>query len=123
MKTSSGHLVRTACAIALLACGIGVASAQTVIIERGGAMPAPRVEVIPVAPGPGYNWVPGHWAWRGVHWEWIPGHHFRGVVAARPAEVVEVVPVRPSAEHVWVKGHHVFEGGRWVWRPGIWVRL
>jgi hypothetical protein len=58
-----------------------------------------------------------------VHWEWIPGHHFRGVVAARPAEVVEVVPARPSAEHVWVKGHHVFDGGRWVWRPGIWVRL
>jgi WXXGXW repeat (2 copies) len=123
MKHSSRRIVRTACTIALVVGGIGLASAQTVIIERGAVMPAPRVEVIPVAPGPGFNWVPGHWAWRGVHWEWIPGHHVRGVVAARPAEVVEVVPVRPSPGHVWVKGHHVYEGGAWVWRPGVWVRL
>jgi hypothetical protein len=123
MKNSSRHLVRAICAIAFAAgCGVGIATAAEIIIERG-AMPAARVEVIPAPPGAGYNWVPGHWAWRGAHWEWIPGHHILGVVPARPAEVVEVIPVRPSPGHLWVKGHHVFEGGAWVWRPGVWVRL
>ena len=122
MKNSSRHFLRTACAVMLVfGCGIGVAAAQRVIVERG-VMPAPRVEVVPAAPGPGYNWVPGHWAWRGAGWVWIPGHHIRGVVAPMPAEVVEVVPARPAAGYVWVKGHHVWEGGRWIWRPGVWVR-
>jgi hypothetical protein len=123
MKNSSRQFVRTACAVALvLSCGIGIAAAQPAVIIERGVMPAPRVEVIPVAPGPGYNWVPGHWAWRERGWVWIAGHHIRGVVAAMPAEVVEVVPARPSPGHIWVKGHHVFERDRWVWHPGVWVR-
>ena len=124
MKKSSRYFVKTACAITLLfGCGVGIALAQPAVIIERGAMPAPRVEVIPVAPGPGYNWVPGHWAWRGLRWEWIAGHHIRGVVAPMPAEIVEVVPARPTPGHVWVKGHHVFEGSRWVWHPGVWIRL
>jgi hypothetical protein len=123
MKSSSRRFALTAIAVALLAgCGLGVAAAQLAVIVERGAMPAPRVEVIPVAPGAGYNWVPGHWAWRPRGWEWIPGHHIRGVVAAMPAEIVEVVPARPSPGHFWVKGHHVFEGGRWVWHTGVWIR-
>ena len=123
MKNYARHLVQTACAVTLvLGCGIGMAAAQPVVIVERGVMPAPRVEVIRPAPGPGYNWVPGHWAWRGRGWEWIAGHHVRGVVASMPAEVVEVVSARPSPGHVWVKGHHVYEGSRWVWRPGVWVR-
>jgi len=124
MQKSSRNFVRTACAIALLFdLGAGIAVAQPVVVIERGAMPAPRVEVIPAPPGAGYNWVPGHWAWRGNAWAWIPGHHIRGVVAAMPPEVVEVVPARPSPGHMWVKGHHVFEGGRWVWHPGVWIRL
>ena len=74
MKNSSRHFVRTACAVALvLSCGIGIAAAQPAIIVERGVMPAPRVEVIPVAPGAGYNWVPGHWAWRERGWVWIAG--------------------------------------------------
>lgn len=123
MKKSSRVFVQTACAMMLaLACGAGVAAAQPAVIVERGVMPAPRVEVIPVAPGAGYNWVPGHWAWRGAGWVWIPGHHIRGVVPAMPVEVVEAVPVRPSPTHYWVKGHYVFEGGRWAWRPGVWLR-
>src|SRR5262245_55201508 len=97
MNITSRHFLKSAGAAALvLVCGITVASAQAVGIERG-VMPPPRVEVIPPVPGPGYNWVPGHWAWRGG-WVWVPGHHIRGVVPAIPAEVVEVVPTRPGAE-------------------------
>jgi hypothetical protein len=122
MKITSRHFLRSACATLLaLSCGIGVVAAQPAIIVERGVMPAPRVEVIPVAPGAGYNWVPGHWAWRGG-WVWIAGHHIRGIVPAMPVEVVEVVPARPSPVHYWVKGHHVFEGGRWVWRSGVWLR-
>jgi WXXGXW repeat (2 copies) len=123
MQGTSRKCMRAAVAIALLV-GFGAEGvmAQPVVIERG-AMPAPRVEVIPVAPGAGYNWVPGHWAWRGTNWAWIPGHHIRGVVAPMPVEIVEVMPARPSPGHVWIKGHHVFEGGRWVWHPGVWIRL
>jgi len=119
MLKSSRHLARAACAL-LVGVGAGVAAAQPVIVEK--AMPVPIVEVIPTAPGAGYNWVPGHWAWRGGGWFWVKGHHVRGVVAAIPAPIVEVVPARPSPAHVWIKGHHVYEGGRWVWRPGIWFR-
>jgi len=56
MKITKRHFVRSTCATVLaLGCGISIAAAQpAVIVERGG-MPAPRVEVIPVAPGPGYN--------------------------------------------------------------------
>jgi WXXGXW repeat (2 copies) len=121
MMKSSRHLARAAGVVLLLGIGTGMASAQAVVVER--AMPAPIVEVVPAAPGADYNWVPGHWAWRGGAWFWIKGRHVQGVVPVMPAPVVEVVPARPSSAHVWVKGHHVFEGGRWVWTPGIWVRL
>src|SRR3984957_14532086 len=123
MKHASRHLVLRVCALALLSvCTVSVAAAQPAVIVERGAMPAPRVEVIPVAPGAGYNWVPGHWAWRERGWVWISGRHIRGIVLDRPVEVVEVVPVRPSPAHYWVKGHHVFERDHWVWRPGVWVR-
>jgi hypothetical protein len=121
MMKSSRHLARAASVVLLLGIGTGMASAQAVIVEK--AMPAPIVEVVPAAPGAGYNWVPGHWAWRNGAWFWIKGHHILGAVPVLPAPVVEVVPARPSPAHMWVKGHHVFEGGRWVWTPGVWVRL
>jgi hypothetical protein len=108
MSSSSLRLARTACVAALLVgIGGGIAAAQAVVVER--AMPAPIVEVVPAAPGAGYNWVP---VWRGSAWFWVKGHHIRGVVPAMPAAVVEVVPARPSPAHVWIKGHHAFEGGR-----------
>jgi hypothetical protein len=120
MNITSRQFLKSAAAALVLACGVSIASAQVVVIERT-VMPPPRVEVIPVAPSPDHHWVPGHWAWRGG-WVWVPGQHFRGVVAAMPAEVVEVVPARPSPAHYWVKGHHLWEGGRWAWHGGIWVR-
>jgi hypothetical protein len=119
MPKSLRHAVRTTVAAALV---IGSMAAVAVAQEFEHARPPLRVEVIVASPGPGYNWVPGHWAWRG-RWEWIPGHHVRGVVPPIPVEIVEVRPARPSPGHMWVRGHHVFESGRWVWRPGVWVRL
>jgi len=48
---------------AVAALSADLACAQAVIVER--AMPAPIVEVVPAAPGPGLSWVQGHWVWRG----------------------------------------------------------
>ncbi|MCP1117319.1 YXWGXW repeat-containing protein [Robbsia andropogonis] len=36
--------------------------------------PAPRVEVVPVAPAPAYHWVRGHYRWARGEWVWVPGH-------------------------------------------------
>jgi hypothetical protein len=58
MIKSTRHLARAASVVLLLGIGTGMAAAQAVIVEH--AMPAPIVEVVPAAPGAGYNWVPGH---------------------------------------------------------------
>ena len=72
-----------------------------VVVQQ--APPAPPVETVVVAPGPGYVWVAGDWVWRGS-WVWVGGYW--------------VYPPHPHA--VWVVGgwhhgsrgwHHV--GGHW----------
>ena len=111
-----GFAALIAAAVLPGALGQGSAFAQVVILER--PMPPPRMEVIPVAPGPGYNWVPGHWAWRGAEWVWIPGHHIQGVVAPMPAPLVETMPLsdagrkpaaRSAATRIWLEAS---AGGR-----------
>ncbi len=37
------------------------------------APPAPQVEVVVAAPGPGYFWIGGHWGWIGSRHAWIGG--------------------------------------------------
>ncbi len=37
------------------------------------APPAPQVEVVGAAPGPGYLWVGGYWNWVGGRHVWVPG--------------------------------------------------
>src|SRR5580704_9698258 len=66
--------------------------------------PAPRVERYGYAPGPGYLWTPGYYAWAGSSYTWIGGRW--------------VLPPRPHA--VWVPGHYVrrehhseYVGGHW----------
>ena len=69
------------------------------------APPPPRVEVIGVAPAPGYVWAGGYWGWVGGRHEWVPGHW----VAGRPG--------RHWVAHAWVR-----EGDGWRLRPGHWER-
>jgi hypothetical protein len=69
------------------------------------APPAPRVEVIGVAPTPGYVWLGGYWNWVGDRHEWVPGHW----VAGRPG-------------HHWVAHQWVRQGDGWHMRPGHWER-
>jgi hypothetical protein len=67
------------------------------------APPEPVVEVVPVSPGVGFVWTPGHWWWNG-RWVWAPG------VWVRP----------PRAHAVWVRGHWAHEAHGWRWHEGRW---
>jgi len=69
-----------------------------------GAPPPVREEVVGVAPGPGYFWVRGHWAWREGRYVWIGGHW-----SAAP---------RPGV--VWIDGHWDNRGGNYVYVEGYW---
>ena len=108
------------CALVVAAVCAGMARAETLIVER--PMPAPMVEHAPPPPSAGYNWVPGHWVWRGFEWTWAPGHYVPAAVAPMPAVIVETRPPRPSPEHVWVQGHWGWHDERhgWSWNPGMW---
>ncbi|HJW26827.1 MAG TPA: hypothetical protein VJ576_18155 [Rhodocyclaceae bacterium] len=69
------------------------------------APPPPRVEVVGVAPAPGYIWIDGFWGWSGRHHEWHPGRW----EAPRPGYAW-----RP---HQWQR-----EGSYWRERGGRWER-
>ncbi len=67
--------------------------------------PPPRHEIIGVAPGPGFVWIEGYYAWRpGSGYYWVPGHWER--------------PPRPRAH--WVPGRWERTRHGWVWREGRW---
>jgi outer membrane lipoprotein SlyB len=70
---------------------------QTVVASDGP--PAPQVDVVVAAPGPGYAWIPGAWEWHG-RWVWVGGYW--------------AVPPHPAA--VWVEGY-------WVRGPYGWHRV
>ena len=78
---------------------------------RGGpavvtvAPPAPPVEVVGVAPNPGYIWFPGFYAWEGGAHVWHAGYWGPGRAGYY------------WAPHAWVR-----YGGGWRMAPGHWVR-
>jgi hypothetical protein len=74
----------------------------TVIVTQ--APPPAQVEVVPVAPGPDYYWLPGYWSWQGGGWMWIGGYW----------------GIRPWHGAVWVHGGWGRYGGGWGWRGGHW---
>ncbi len=73
---------------------------ETVVNE---APPPPQTEVVVAAPGPGYAWVPGYWAWNG-RWVWVGGHWTLG----------------PHPHAVWVGPRYVTRGHHYVYHPGYW---
>src|SRR4051812_47500987 len=75
---------------------------EVVVVQT--APPAPRTEVIGVAPSPGHVWIQGYWAYRHGRYVWVPGHY----------------ELRPRTTATWVPGHwnHTYRG--WVWTAGHW---
>jgi hypothetical protein len=53
------------------ACAGYVVTGEFVYADR--APPPPRRELVIAAPGPGYVWSTGHWAWQGREYVWVPG--------------------------------------------------
>ena len=60
----------------------------------------------PPAPGDGYAWTPGYWAWGPTGYYWVPG--------------VWVEP--PYIGALWTPGYWGFYGGRYSFYPGYWGR-
>ena len=78
-------------------------TAQVGVSVRIGAPPPPRFERVPVAPGRGYFWRPGHWFWNGSAYAWSGGSYIR-----RPAGAVWIPGhwrQRRRGAGVWVEGH------------------
>lgn len=67
--------------------------------------PVAQVEVVGVAPGPEFVWIPGAHRWVGTSFVWVPGRWER-----RPARAVRWEPGR------WE--HHGSRG--WRWHEGRW---
>lgn len=70
------------------------------------APPPMQVEVIPVAPQPGYVFVPGYWGWHHDQHVWIRGRW----IAERPG-------------HRWVGERWEQRGPNWHMVPGQWQRV
>lgn len=98
--------------VILAGCYAGPPRVRTaaVVEEPSGAIvtlapPEPRVEAVPVAPGPRYVWTTGHWAWNGAAYVWVAGQYVE----------------RPRSEAMWVAGHWASRNGGWVWIDGHWA--
>ena len=74
------------------------------------------------SPGPGWNWVQGHWHWVGNDWTWAQGHWVQQAVAPMPTIIVEQITPPPAPHSYWIPGHWVWRGesGNWVWAKGVW---
>ncbi len=84
---------------------VGAAPVDPRDIVVAEAPPPPRVEVIGVAPGPGFFWVPGYWRWGPGRHVWVGGHW---------------APHRPG--HYWVAPHWARVGVSFHFRGGYWRR-
>ena len=86
------------------AVGVAVAAPGVEVIAPS-APPSAQVEVVGVAPAPGYFWVGGAWFWEGGRYAWHPGHW-----------------QAPRAGYHWVQHSWVRAPGGWRMQPGHWAR-
>ncbi len=68
------------------------------------APPPPPVEVVGVAPAPGFVWIEGHHTWEGRAYVWVPGRW------EQP----------PSAHARWQRGRWRHNAHGWFWVEGRW---
>ena len=80
------------------------ASFAGVFISVGFAPPALPVYTQPVAPGDGYLWTPGYWAYGPAGYYWVPG------VWVRP----------PQVGVLWTPGYWGWGGGAYIFHAGYW---
>src|SRR5664279_2792598 len=78
-----------------------IASAQ---VYANGAPPAIPDYQQPLAPGDGYIWTPGYWAYGDNGYYWVEG--------------AWVEP--PYVNALWTPGYWGFGFGDYMWNPGYW---
>jgi hypothetical protein len=67
--------------------------------------PAPRIDAITPAPGPGHVWISGYWRWHNGRHAWVPGH-WEGA----------------RSGYFWAPGHWMRHGPKWSFSGGFWQR-
>jgi hypothetical protein len=104
----SGNMHRVYCVAAgaalvgLMACGPG---GPPIGVELAVRRPPPaRVEVVGTAPGAGYAYIRGHYAWQGGDYVWISGRW----------------EAPPSRGRRWRAGQWRHARGGWYWVDGHW---
>jgi hypothetical protein len=97
------HRVGAVLLIAALLGAPALSSAE-VFVSVAIAPPPLPVYVQPVAPGPGYIWTPGYWAYGPVGYYWVPG---TWVLA-------------PFEGALWTPGYWGWSSGLYVWNAGYW---
>ncbi|MBS0430937.1 MAG: YXWGXW repeat-containing protein [Proteobacteria bacterium] len=88
----------------LLAAPLPAAAFISVGISVGFAPPPLPVYAQPYAPGPGYIWTPGYWAWDGYGYYWVPG--------------TWILP--PQIGLLWTPGWWGWDTGYYRWHAGYW---
>jgi hypothetical protein len=83
-------------------------SASTAQVSVGlsvhiGPPPLPVLAVQPIAPGPGYIWTPGYWAYGPDGYYWVPGTWVLAPVGM-----------------LWTPGYWGWGDGAYVWHRGYW---
>lgn len=108
---AGGSLLLAGCVVRVREPYVAVRPAPVVVdappveaeVDVVGPPPPPQADVWVEAPGPGFIWIGGVWAWHG-RWEWERGHWDR--------------PPRRGAH--WVPNRYVYRNGRHVWVRGHW---
>jgi hypothetical protein len=80
------------------------ASSAAVFVSVSVAPPALPVYEQPIAPGPGFIWAPGYWAWGPEGFYWVPGTW---------------VPA-PYVGALWTPGYWGWDGAFYIWHAGYW---
>jgi YXWGXW repeat-containing protein len=91
-------------ALTLTGCLVAEPTAPPVVAAAPPPPPPVQAEVVPLAPGPAYVWIPGHWGWRPRGYVWVPGFY--------------ALPAQPG--YVWVPAHWAARRGGWAWVQGHW---
>ena len=92
--------------LAILTIGAPTLSSAAVFVSVNLAPPLLPVYTQPIAPGPGYMWTPGYWAYGPDGYYWVPG----------------MWVLIPFVGALWTPGYWGWGDGGYVWHAGYWAR-
>jgi hypothetical protein len=90
--------------LGLTTLGLSAAAFAQVALAVTVAPPILPVYAQPMAPGPGFIWTPGYWAWGVNGYFWVPGTWVNA----------------PFVGALWTPGYWGWRGGTYVWNAGYW---